>query len=78
MRGVLESAGERYTKEQLERMDSPEHPAEFGVTPPWRTRRRTRRTGGAPAGPGRTAARGGGATGDAPFNRNDVASRAKA
>ena len=24
----------RYTKEQLERMDSPEHPAEFGVTPP--------------------------------------------
>ena len=35
-----------YTKEELERMDSPEHPAEFGVDAAGRTRRRTRRTGG--------------------------------
>ena len=48
---------ERYTKEQLERMDSPEHPAEFGVTPPG-GRGGGRGAPAAPAGPGRGGAAG--------------------
>jgi len=55
----------RYTKEQLENMDSPEHPAEFGVTPPGGGRG-GRGAPAAPAGPGR----GGAAGGAPPFNRN--------
>src|SRR6476646_4402565 len=55
---------ERYTKEQLERMDSPEHPAEFGVTPPG-GRGGGRGAPAAPAGPGR----GGAAATGTPFNR---------
>ncbi|HUL73446.1 MAG TPA: M28 family peptidase [Vicinamibacterales bacterium] len=55
--------GTRYTKEQLENMSSPEHPAELGVTPPGGGRGGR----GAPAaGPGR-----GGAGGAPPFNRNN-------
>lgn len=54
---------ERYTKDQLERMDSPEHPAEFGVNPPGG--RGGRGAPAAPAGPGRAGAAGGGT----PFNR---------
>jgi hypothetical protein len=52
----------RQTKEDLERMDSPPHPAEFGVTPPG---------GRGNAGQGGRQGGRGGAGGGTPFNRNN-------
>ena len=58
----------RYTKDQLENMDSPEHPPELGVNPPGgRGGRGAPAAPAAPAGPGR----GGAAGGAPPFNRNN-------
>ncbi len=51
----------RYTKEQLENMNSPQHPAEFGVTPP----------GGGRGGRGGPGGGRGNAGGAPPFNRNN-------
>ena len=53
----------RRSREDLDKMDSPDHPAEFGVTPPGGAR------GGARAGAPPAGGRGG--AGQAPFNRND-------
>jgi len=61
--------GRRYTKDELENMDSPPHPPELGVTPPGGAnagggRQGGNRAGGAPV-PGGTP----GAPAPAPFNR---------
>ena len=54
--------GKRYTKEELDKMDSPDHPAEMGAAAPGGR-------GAAPAPP--AGGRGGAAGGGAPFNRNN-------
>lgn len=53
--------GKRYTKEELEKMDSPDHPAEMGATP----------AGGRGAAAPAPGGRGGAAGGGVPFNRNN-------